>query len=81
MASSRSCGVAPVPAASDKAEPSLTTLPPDVFTSGSLIVIDLAYTFTPVFGSAFFPSVTLRRSAYVQPRYLTSVSYSGPGHC
>jgi hypothetical protein len=79
-ASPRSCSTAPTSVA-DGMEPSLTTLPADVFTSGSLIVVDLAYTFTPVFGSAFFPTVTLRRSAYLQPRYLSSVSYSGPMAC
>lgn len=76
----RSCVVPPT-AASDTAEPSATTLPSDVFTSGSLIVVDLVYKFKPVFGSAFFPTVTLRRSAYVQPRYLTSVLYSGTPSC
>jgi Flp pilus assembly protein TadG len=76
----RSCSVAPV-SASDTAAPSLTTLPADVFTSGSLIVVDLAYTYTPVFGSSFFHAVTLHRSAYLQPRYLSSVAYSGTTQC
>lgn len=76
----RSCSVAPV-SVPDSQQPSLTTLPADVFTSGSLIVVDLAYTYTPVFGSAFFHSVTLHRSAYLQPRYLSKVNYSGTLQC
>ncbi|MGD0634279.1 MAG: TadE family protein [Beijerinckiaceae bacterium] len=76
----RSCSVAPV-SAPDSQEPSLTTLPTDVFTSGSLIVVDLAYTYTPVFGSSFFHSVTLHRSAYLQPRYLPHINYSGTLQC
>ena len=78
----RSCSVAPA-SASDTAAPTLATLPSDVFTAGSLIVVDITYPFVPIFGSTFFKPITFRRSAYLQPRYLAKiplVSSSG-GNC
>jgi len=63
-------------AVSDTASPSPSTLPADIFSSGSIIVIDLIYTYTPIFGAKFVPSIQMKRSAYLQPRYLSSVSYT-----
>lgn len=67
--------------APDAAAPSTTTLPTDVFTSGSLVVADVVYTYVPLFGSGLVPTLTLRRSAYVQPRYVAVVEgpYACPG--
>jgi Flp pilus assembly protein TadG len=79
-ASKRSCTIAPTQA-SDTAEPSLTTLPADVYTSGTLIVVDLAYQYVPVFGGAFVPPIWIRRSAYLQPRYNNAITYSGIPSC
>lgn len=78
IAAQRSCTVAPVPAA-DTASPSLSSLPQDAFTAGSLIVADIVYNYTPMFGSGFLSNFTIRRSFYLQPRYLTSIPYNTSG--
>ena len=78
IAAQRSCTVAPVPAA-DTAPPSLATLPKDAFTAGSMIVADVVYNYTPIFGSGIFSNFTIRRSFYLQPRYQTSISYTTSG--
>jgi Flp pilus assembly protein TadG len=71
----RSCTVAPL-SAPDTATPSLLTLPADVFTSGTIVVADVSFTYQPLFGGRFFPASTvLRRSVYLQPRYLTEIDF------
>lgn len=70
----RPCAVPLLPA-DNTAPPSVGTLPRSVFGPGSLIVIDVVFTFTPTFGAKFFPAVRIARSAYVQPRYATLVNY------
>jgi Flp pilus assembly protein TadG len=77
--STRSCSVAPLKTP-DSTRPSLTTLPQDIYTSGTVIVADVSYPFVPMVGNSFLPSVTLRRSVYLQPRYLPSISNSS-GNC
>lgn len=70
----RSCAIAPT-AVSDSSAPNMTTLPQDVFTAGSVIVADVAYVYTPMFGSRFIQPVVLARSFYMQPRYMSSIPY------
>jgi Flp pilus assembly protein TadG len=68
---SRSCTVPPL-RTSDNTKPSLITLPKDVFNQGTLIVADVSYPFVPTVGTAILPSVTMTRSIYLQPRYMTT---------
>ena len=68
----RSCGLT-ITAASDTSVYNAATLPQDVFGSGSLIVVDVSYTFTPTFGAAYLPSIPIQRSAYMAPRNVSVV--------
>jgi hypothetical protein len=78
----RTCGVN-LTSAPDTAAPSKTTLPADVFGPGSLIVVDIVYNYTPMFGSVFtalfgsplFGTVPIARSAYLAPRYIQLPRY------
>lgn len=70
----RPCGTAQQPA-DDSAPPSRTTLPRSAFGPASLLVIDVVFNFTPTFGSGIVPAIRIARSAYVQPRYASLVSY------
>jgi hypothetical protein len=79
----RACGTA-LTSAPDTAAPSKTTLPADVFPAvgasagGSLIVVDIVFNYTPMFGSVFtalfgsplFGTIPIARSAYLAPRYV-----------
>lgn len=66
-------------------KPSATTLPTGVYASGSIIVVDVIYTYTPSFGSTLFgtsqnlPSFfTYQHSTYMKPRaWSTPIPYSG----
>jgi Flp pilus assembly protein TadG len=86
-ANKRACGVN-LTSAADTAAPSNTTLPADVFPvapllGASLIVVDIAYNYTPLFGSAFtalfgsplFGTIPIARSAYLAPRYVQFPKY------
>jgi Flp pilus assembly protein TadG len=70
----RPCDTAQLPA-NDNAPPTRTTLPRSAFGPGSLVAIDVVFEFEPTFGSGFVPPVRIARSAYVQPRYASLVSY------
>lgn len=74
----RSCTVAPV-AVADTAPPSLATLPQDIFTAGSVIVADVSYPYVPLVWGNFLPSITLTRSIYLQPRYMTTIAMVNTG--
>ncbi len=74
----RSCLIPPL-ATLDTSTPSYTTLPQDVFTAGSVIVADIVYPFVPLLATRFMPSITLRRSVYLQPRYLTNIPMTNTG--
>ncbi|MGA8172874.1 MAG: TadE/TadG family type IV pilus assembly protein [Methylocystis sp.] len=52
-----------------------TTLPADAFGPVPLITVDVAFNYSPLFGANLLPAVTIHRSAYMQPRYLTGNSY------
>lgn len=70
----RACGTRLTPVA-DTVAPSPTTLPRSVFGPGSVIVVDVAFDFKPMFGENILPRVTIRRSTYLQPRYASLVTY------
>jgi Flp pilus assembly protein TadG len=86
-ANKRTCG-ALLTSAPDTAAPSKTTLPADVFPvtpspGASLLVVDIAYNYTPMFGSIFtalfgsplFGTIPIARSAYLAPRYVQFPKY------
>jgi Flp pilus assembly protein TadG len=70
----RPCTPAQLPA-DNTAAPSRTTLPRSVFGPGSVIAVDVVFTFRPTFGARFIPSMRIARSMYVQPRYAALVDY------
>lgn len=70
----RPCGTAQLPA-DDDASPNRTTLPRSSFGPGSLVAIDVVFDFEPTFGSGIVPAIRIARSAYVQPRYASLVTY------
>ena len=72
----RSCTVPPV-AAADAASPSPTTLPPDGFTPGSLLVVDVKFTFRPTIAPHFMSPMSISRSFYMAPRFVQSVAFGG----
>lgn len=65
--------------APDDATPSTTTLPADVFGPGSLIAVDLKYVYRPIVGATLLGPLSVTRSFYIQPRYVSSVAYSSNG--
>lgn len=84
-AAKRTCGSI-LTAADDASSPTPTTLPTDLYTpvsnaSGTknppsfAVVVDVIYTWTPTIFSNVFGSVTLKRSAYVAPRYSSKITY------
>jgi Flp pilus assembly protein TadG len=81
----RACGTNPVSAA-DTSAPSTTTLPADLFDTVTtpsgvaapnfVVVVDVGYTWTPLLFSKLFGAITLKRSAYLAPRYVAQIKYS-----
>jgi Flp pilus assembly protein TadG len=63
----RRCGLT-LTAVPDTSAYSSSTLPTGVFGPGSIIVVDVSYTFTPTFGAAYMPSIAIERSAFMAPR-------------
>ncbi|WP_158809143.1 TadE/TadG family type IV pilus assembly protein [Beijerinckia sp. L45] len=78
IAGQRSCTVPPT-AQADTVTTTLTTLPQDIYAAGSIIVADVVYAYTPIFGSKLIPAVTIRRSYFMQPRYQFPVPYTSSG--
>ena len=78
IAGQRSCTVAPTSQA-DSITTTLSTLPQDIYASGSVIVADVSYSYTPIFGSRVIPAVTIRRSYFMQPRYQFPIPYTAVG--
>lgn len=76
-ANKRAC-VVPLTAVSDTDQPSPTTLAQDAFGTGTLIVVDVSFTFRPTIAIRFMPTITIVRSFYVQPRYVPAIAFSGP---
>ena len=73
--SPRSCTL-PITSASDTAIPSATTLPSDVYGPGSLIVVDVSFTFRPTIAPTFMQSMKVVRSFYLAPRFVPLIKYS-----
>jgi len=63
----------PVP---NSTTPSPTTLPTDVFGPTAVIVVDLSYGYRPLFADKIFGPVTIKRSSYLQPRYVNDLPYA-----
>lgn len=63
----------------DNTTPSKTTLPTDVFGPNAVIVVDLAFAYQPLFAAKIFGPLTIRRSSYLQPRYVNNLPYSVAG--
>jgi hypothetical protein len=59
----------------DASVPSPTTLPQDVFGPGSIVVVDVQYTYHPWFASYFGVAPTIARSVYFAPRYVPVIKY------
>ncbi len=66
IATQRQCG--DLTAVADDLPPSPTTLPASAFGPASLLVVDMAYTFHPLFASVFTGDMRFTRSAYFPPR-------------
>ena len=75
----RSC-TTPLTSASDTAAPTATSLPADVFGPTSLIVVDVMFTFRPTIAPKFMNAIAIKRSYYVTPRYVPTITYTvAPG--
>ena len=59
----------------DSSTPSTTTLPSDLFAPGTIIVVDVVFTYHPTFASFLGAGLTIARSSYVAPRYVSVVNY------
>jgi hypothetical protein len=74
----RSCGLT-LTSVIDTSAYSPSTLPSGVFGPGSIIVVDVFYTFTPTFGAAYMPSFSIERSAFMAPRNVPYVESQATG--
>ena len=70
----RSC-VNPMVAADDASDPTPSTLPSHLYGPGSVIVVDVVYPFKPLFQSALFSGLTVKRSHYIAPRFVSTIKY------
>jgi Flp pilus assembly protein TadG len=78
----RHCGVQnPV---ADASVPTLSTIPTDVVPTGpapsalsayTLIVVDISFTYHPLFASYFGVQLPIQRSVYIAPRYVPLINY------
>lgn len=65
----RSCG--PLTAAAPGAAPTGKTMPAAMFGPGSVVIVDIGYRFTPLFGSSLIPPITMFRQGYANARFAT----------
>lgn len=72
--SKRPCNVALSPVA-DSSRPTPTTLPTDVFGPNGVVAVDLTYNYAPLFAPKLFTGFTIKRSSFLQPRYLPPATY------
>ena len=70
--------IIPQVAQSNTAAPSSLRLPASIFGPGSIIAVDVVFTFTPTFGANLLPSLRIARSVFLQPRYATLITYNTP---
>jgi hypothetical protein len=47
-----------------------------VFGPGSIIVVDVLFNYTPIFGLGLFGTIPIARSAYLAPRYVSLIKYA-----
>ena len=59
----------------DTSSPNKLALPRSIFGAGSVVVIDIVFTFRPVFAGTLMPTLTIARSVYVRPRYATLIDF------
>jgi Flp pilus assembly protein TadG len=74
----RACGTT-FSAVSDTSAYSATTLPSDIYGPGSMIVVDVSYTWAPTVGASFLPSIPIERSVYLAPRNVPIVESQAYG--
>ncbi len=72
----RACNT-PLTSVPDTAAPSPTTLAQDAFGTGTIIVVDVGFTFRPTIATRMLPSIAVARSFYVQPRYVPAIAFGG----
>lgn len=65
----------PLTGTATTAQPSPSTLPADIFGPGFLVVADLLFEYRPIFLRSVVGTVTIRRSFYAPPRYVSSIVY------
>ena len=70
----RACTLPQLPM-DDTGAPSKLSLPRSIFGPGSVIVVDIVFTFHPTFAGNLMPVTRIARSVYVQPRYASLISY------
>ena len=58
----------------DIGRPLKTLLPRSLYGPGSVIAVDVKFTFNPPFGSSILPPIDIARSAYLQPRYASLIN-------
>jgi Flp pilus assembly pilin Flp len=63
----RPCG-STITQVSDTSAVSPGTLPKDVFGPGSIVAVDVSFTFTPTFAANYLPPIQINRSVYMAPR-------------
>jgi hypothetical protein len=66
-------------AAADTAAYNRFQLPRSVFGPGSIIAVDVSYTFNPTFGTGLIDPITINRSVFIQPRYATKITFNATG--
>jgi Flp pilus assembly protein TadG len=74
----RPCNTLITPVA-DSTTPSKTTLPSDLYGPNAIIVVDLTFAYQPLFAPKIFGPLTIKRSSYLQPRYVNALPYSVAG--
>ena len=70
----RSC-TATLTSSKDTASPSPTTLPASAWGAGSIIVVDVTFSFRPTIAPRFMTTIPISRSYYVAPRFVTAITY------
>jgi Flp pilus assembly protein TadG len=69
----RSCGT--LGAAANDASATISTLPPDAFSSSPLLVVDVTYDFIPLFTNLFGVKLKWMETAYMAPRTGTDADW------
>jgi TadE-like protein len=80
--STRQCGAGPgilTETTQTTSSPGLTAMPKYLYEPGDIIVVDILYTYTPMFTRWFTGSFTYERAAYITPRFFAKLAYSPPG--